>query len=256
MRVDVEEVADAAQLHLGDRQFLARTGDERLVLLYAPRSPRFPYGASTMRARALLALVLVAGCGGAEAPKMAGPLEPVTPPVLPSSSAVVPVYPVPTSTASASPPPKAPKGTTPRIVQLSPSDASCGLDAEGRVWTFVVGKMEPEVPSLRGARSIACGMNHSCVLGADAKVYCWGNNAYGALGDGTEKDRTEPVPVVGLSQVAELAVDYARTCVRTISGDVYCWGDSEFGKAGDGRLPDNVGREKTTPGKPDRKSVV
>jgi alpha-tubulin suppressor-like RCC1 family protein len=110
--------------------------------------------------------------------------------------------------------------------------------------------MEPEVPSVRGAQRIACGMNHACVLGVDAKVYCWGNNAYGALGDGTEKNRVEPGPVVGLSQVAEIAVDYARTCARSISGDVHCWGDSEFGKAGDGRLPDNVGREKTTPGRP------
>lgn len=202
-----------------------------------------------MRVRPFLGFALVVGCG-AEAPRMAGPIEPVPPPVLPSSSAVVPVYPTGTGTASASPPPKAPKSTTPRIVQISPSDASCGLDAEGRVWRFVVGKMEPEVPALRGARSLACGMNHSCVLGADAKVYCWGNNAYGALGDGTQKDRHEPGPVVGLSQVAEISVDYARMCARTTSGDVYCWGDSEFGKAGDGRLPDNVGREKTTPGKP------
>lgn len=185
-----------------------------------------------------LALALSFGCGGAEVPNTpVMPVQTAQPMARPSSSPL------------ATPRLAAAKTNTPLIAQLSPSDATCGLDAEGRVWRFLVGKMEPEVPSLKGAQRIACGMNHSCVIGADAKVYCWGNNAYGALGDGTEKNRFEPGPVVGLSEVAEISVDYARMCARTTTGDVYCWGDSEFGKAGDGRLPDNVGREKTTPGK-------
>ena len=185
-----------------------------------------------------LALTLVLGCGGSEVPNTpVMPQQPAQPMARPTST------PLPTPALGAA------NTKTPPIAQLSPSDATCGLDADGRVWRFVVGKMEPEVPSLTGAQRIACGMNHSCVIGADAKVYCWGNNAYGALGDGMEKDRSEPGPVVGLTQVAEISVDYARMCARTTTGDVYCWGDSEFGKAGDGRLPDNVGREKTTPGK-------
>lgn len=188
-----------------------------------------------------IALSLSAACGAPESsPPIAVPRGPVAPVVAATASPIAPV--VPSSAARAT-------RKTPRIVQLSPSDASCGLDAEGRVWELVVGKMEPEVPSLVGAKSIACGMLHTCVVTAEGTMSCWGNNAYGGLGDGTEKNRFEPGPVVGLGQVAEIGVDYARTCARTPTGDVYCWGDSEFGKAGDGRLPDNVGREKTKPGK-------
>lgn len=137
----------------------------------------------------------------------------------------------------------------PIITRLSTSDPTCGLDAEGRVWRWSAGELEPDAPSIRGALSIACGMSHSCIVAADGKAWCWGNNSYGALGDGTEKSHEAPSEVVGLSSVAEIAVDYGRTCARTTNGDVYCWGDSEFGKAGDGRMPDNVGREKVLPGK-------
>jgi len=147
-------------------------------------------------------------------------------------------------------PASAPPAPGPKIVQLSPGDASCAIDEDGKVWKLQVGTLVADV-TVKGARSLSCGMNHCCVIGADEKVYCWGSNAYGALGDGTEKDRSVVgPPVVGLSSVAEIAVEYARACARTKSGDVYCWGDSEFGKAGDGRLPDNVGREKSAPGKP------
>jgi alpha-tubulin suppressor-like RCC1 family protein len=137
----------------------------------------------------------------------------------------------------------------PIITRLSTSDPDCGLDAEGRVWTWANGEMESAVPSIRGAVSIACGGSHSCAVAADGGAWCWGNNSYGALGDGTEEAHDDPVRVAGISSVAELSVDYGRTCARTTNGDVFCWGDSEFGKAGDGRMPDNVGREKRLPGK-------
>jgi alpha-tubulin suppressor-like RCC1 family protein len=138
---------------------------------------------------------------------------------------------------------------SPMITRLSTSDPTCGLDTDGGVWRWSTGELEPDAPSIRGAVSIACGMSHSCIVAADGKAWCWGNNGYGALGDGTEESHEEPSEVVGLSSIAEIAVDYGRTCARTTNGDVHCWGDSEFGKAGDGRMPDNVGREKVLPGK-------
>jgi alpha-tubulin suppressor-like RCC1 family protein len=110
--------------------------------------------------------------------------------------------------------------------------------------------MEREAESIRGAKSVSCGPSHSCAILADDTAMCWGNNGYGALGNGSEKTPDGPVKVVGLADVAEIGLFFGRTCARTNKGDVTCWGDSEFGMAGDGRLPDNVGREKTAPGKP------
>lgn len=108
--------------------------------------------------------------------------------------------------------------------------------------------MEKTAARVPNATTYACDLAHACASTATGEAYCWGQNSYGKLGDGTETYRELPTRVAGLSDVAEIGADGDRTCARTRGGDVYCWGDSEFGKAGDGRLPDNSGREKTKPG--------
>ncbi|WP_440682694.1 hypothetical protein [Cysteiniphilum halobium] len=34
---------------------------------------------------------------------------------------------------------------------------------------------------------------HACALATNDKAYCWGDNNYGQLGDGTKVDRYTPV---------------------------------------------------------------
>lgn len=47
------------------------------------------------------------------------------------------------------------------------------------------------------AQRVVLGTAHACVLNADQRVYCWGWNVAGQLGDGTTVDRSTPVRVVG-----------------------------------------------------------
>ncbi len=47
------------------------------------------------------------------------------------------------------------------------------------------------------ATRVVTGNNHSCVR-ADNAVYCWDDNSYGQLGDGTTTERALPVAVIGL----------------------------------------------------------
>ena len=52
-----------------------------------------------------------------------------------------------------------------------------------------------EIPSGVTLQQVSAGGSHSLGLGSDGKVYAWGANGYGQLGDGTWTDRTRPVAV-------------------------------------------------------------
>ena len=68
---------------------------------------------------------------------------------------------------------------------------------------------------------------------------CWGLNNKGQLGDGTTSDRSTPVAVSGLTDVAQIALGDAYTCALLNSGDVECWGWNNFGQLGDGSTTDS-----------------
>ena len=55
------------------------------------------------------------------------------------------------------------------------------------------------VKGLAKVQSLDAGGAHSCALLPGGKVRCWGGNRFtGALGDGTEENRLEPVAPKGL----------------------------------------------------------
>ena len=76
---------------------------------------------------------------------------------------------------------------------------------------------------------------HTCALMTSGGVKCWGDNAYGQVGDNSVTDRRAPVDVVGLaSGIAALSAGNGHTCALTIADRVKCWGDNTYGKLGDG----------------------
>ena len=73
---------------------------------------------------------------------------------------------------------------------------------------------------------------HTCALSAEGDAYCWGDNRYGQLADGSTVSRPAPVPVGGGLKFTSLSAGGNHTCGITRNGDLYCWGDARAGQLG------------------------
>ncbi len=83
--------------------------------------------------------------------------------------------------------------------------------------------------------SIAAADEHTCSLTTGGGAICWGDNADGQVGDGTEFSYRPPVGVAGLaSGVEAIAANGGHSCALLSSGGVSCWGGNRSGQLGDG----------------------
>src|SRR5262249_5110439 len=94
-------------------------------------------------------------------------------------------------------------------------------------------------------RAVAADL-HTCATKLDNSLWCWGDNSYGAVGDGTTTDRHSPVQI--LTAVSAVAAGGLRnTWAIKTDKSFWCWGDDEYGQVGDGDDP-SAGN-KTSPTK-------
>ncbi len=80
--------------------------------------------------------------------------------------------------------------------------------------------------------SVAAGLDHTCVLAADRTVWCFGDNSFGQLGDGTTTARGTAVQALGLTEVVDIDVGTNHSCAVRMDGTLYCWGLGDFGRLG------------------------
>ncbi len=109
----------------------------------------------------------------------------------------------------------------------------------------------PVRPPMGGSNTLAfemvtAGTTHTCGLNKNQRVFCWGDNRFGQLGDGTTTGRVVPVQVRLTEPATSVSAGRAHTCAVLASTAVQCWGANGDGQLGDGTSEDRA--RPVTPG--------
>lgn len=122
---------------------------------------------------------------------------------------------------------------------------SCGVTIEYRAYcwgsaTTVGDGTEAERPAPAAVagghlfRQVEAGGHFTCgVSYTDNKLYCWGVNSRGQLGDGSLSGRLSPVLVLGGLQFRQVSAGQSHACAISTDYRAYCWGDDRYGQLGD-----------------------
>ena len=99
---------------------------------------------------------------------------------------------------------------------------------------------------------ISAGRLHSLAIPKNGKVYVWGDNEFGQLGDGTTKMRMFPKLIKKIpGKVIDIAAGDYHSLALLEGGKIYSWGRNYFGQLGDGTTKERTRPQliKTIPGK-------
>jgi alpha-tubulin suppressor-like RCC1 family protein len=127
----------------------------------------------------------------------------------------------PTSVSTPVPPPESPLfSITGPLSQVSTGTShTCAIGADGNLSCWGEnGSGQSAVPAgLGSVTQVSAGGNHTCALKSDRTVACWGDNYY----------RQTVVPA-GLGPVTQVSAGNNNACVVRSDGTVVCWGDNYY----------------------------
>lgn len=86
--------------------------------------------------------------------------------------------------------------------------------------------------------SISAGFRHSCAVAFDGTGYCWGNNDFGQLGNGSTSSSDTPVQVAGSLGFLSISAGGDHSCGILAGGGAVCWGSNVDGQLGKGSVGD------------------
>lgn len=147
---------------------------------------------------------------------------------------------------------KLPKGVTIKQVRAGCADA-VALSSAGHVYAWGANgsgqlgdgttkrRLKPvqvKLPSDVKVTAVRAGCQDNLALTSAGRVYAWGANGTGELGDGTQRDRHRPV-LVKLpkdTRIKAISAGCDHGLAITASGRLLAWGSNSSGDLGDGNL--------------------
>src|SRR5262245_59026334 len=81
-------------------------------------------------------------------------------------------------------------------------------------------------PSTPDWTTVSTGSHHACAIRTNGRLYCWGRDDHGQLGNGgANEDASIPIEVTGdFTDWVGLSAGGDHTCARRGAGRLYCWG--------------------------------
>jgi len=111
--------------------------------------------------------------------------------------------------------------------------------------------------NVAGVAQLASGYYHSCAIGGDGRLVCWGSNDEGELGRGTRWITPTPQPVTSLTApVSAFGVGRYGACAIATTGELSCWGRNKEGQLGDNTLISTVTPHVVASGLPEVDGVA
>ncbi|MDX2122617.1 MAG: Ig-like domain-containing protein [Gemmatimonadota bacterium] len=85
--------------------------------------------------------------------------------------------------------------------------------------------------------SLWAGEGHTCGLETSGKLWCWGSNFAGALGESPVVTPSRPVPVqLGTWSFVQVSTGGGHSCGLLGDSRLFCWGSNDHGELGSGPL--------------------
>lgn len=102
-------------------------------------------------------------------------------------------------------------------------------------------KRPVQVPTSTPSSSVSAGYAHTCGVDGHGTVWCWGDNRFGQLGNGSFASSSTPVAAASPLRFTSVSAGRHHTCGVATTGAAFCWGADSSGQLGGGVQPPVVG---------------